>query len=347
MEEKPKLVSDVGERELIKLISKIIGGLGNDTLLGEDDAVSVSLTENNSNSLIINNDMLVSTTDVPEQMTYYEAGIKAVVMTVSDILVKGATPKWGIIALGIPNDLEIEGENGFTGLITGLNDAFNEYGVKYLGGDLNESKEIIISCTIFGEIEKNKAIPRSGAKPGDLIFSTGEFGRTGCGFAILLKEKDSDTIPLEWRENFINSILKPKTAVGYGNILAKNGWAHASADSSDGIHQTISQICEVSGVGAELFWNEFPIADGVEDFAEDTDLELEDLILRAGEEFLHIYIIPQDHVQEVTDYFEKQNKPFYRIGIIIEGKDKILLKDELEQDTVLLEDRKGFEHFKK
>ncbi len=86
-------VSDIGERGLIQIISEILGGLGNDILSGEDDAVAIELKD--PSILVINTDMLVSTTDVPPQMTLFQAARKAVVMTVSDVLVKGSYTKMG------------------------------------------------------------------------------------------------------------------------------------------------------------------------------------------------------------------------------------------------------------
>ncbi|MHA1729928.1 MAG: thiamine-phosphate kinase [Promethearchaeota archaeon] len=341
-----KNVGDIGERGLIQIISEILGGLGSEVLPGKDDAVAILLKENNPSALVINTDMLVSTTDVPPQMTLYEAGRKSVVMTVSDVLVKGAIPRWGIVAIGIPLDLKLNGNNGFKALINGLKDGFEYYNVKYLGGDLNESKEIIISCTILGETTTEKVIQRSGAKAGDIIISTGEFGKTGCGFAVLLENLDPKTISLELKESFITSVLKPETQIGYGDLLLDRGWVTASADSSDGVYSTIFQICGASSVGAELFWDKLPIAEGVIKFSEETGLDVKDLIFNAGEEFLHIYTIPEDKYIEVKSYFNNLNMPFYEIGRIIGDTSKIILDDGLNRNILFASENMGFEHFK-
>lgn len=340
-------VKNIGEKGLIKIISEIIGGLGSEPLIGEDDAVAISFNKSNSSILVINTDMLVSTTDVPPQMTLYEAGRKAVVMCVSDVLVKGATPKWGVISLGFPNSLALEGDYGFKGLIKGIKNGFDNYNIKYLGGDLNESMEIIVSCTIFGENEHGKVIPRKGAKVGDIIISTGEFGKTGCGFALLLDNKKVSSISDGIKENFLRSVLNPETSQGYGGILLKNGWVHASADSSDGVYQTIIQICESSGIAAELDWNNIPIADGVVEFAKETGIKIDNLIFQAGEEFLHIYVIPNEKFREAKEYFNKIGKEFYMVGRVIEGEPKIVLKDRYNKNSSIELEMEGFEHFKK
>jgi thiamine-monophosphate kinase len=340
-------VKNIGEKGLIKIISEIIGGLGSEPLTGEDDAVAIPFDKFNSSILVINTDMLVSTTDVPPQMTLFEAGRKAVVMCVSDVLVKGAIPKWGVVSLGFPNSLVLDGDSGFKGLIKGIKNGFDHYKIKYLGGDLNESMEIIVSCTVFGENEYGKVIPRNGAKVGDIIISTGEFGKTGCGFALLLDKKKASSISDKIKENFIRSVLNPETSQGYADILLQHGWVHASADSSDGIYRTLIQICESSGVTAELDWTNIPIAEGVSEFAEETGIEIENLIFQAGEEFLHIYIIPSEKFREAKEFFNEKGKEFYKIGRVIKGDPKILLRNKYHKNSTIELEMEGFEHFKK
>lgn len=346
-------VYELGEQKLIELISKILGGLGNNILSGEDDAVAVAITESAGATLIFKTDMLVSTTDIPQQMTLYEAARKAVIMNVSDVFVKGGIPRWAVVSLGIPSNLDVFGEKGFQGIIEGLNDTFNKYNVKYLGGDLNDSQEIIISVTLIGTSAfKNKFIPRSGAKVGDLIISTDQFGKTGCGFEILLKSRNSEVLSKTQKENFIKSVLRPETAEGYSEILLKNGWVSASSDSSDGVQKTINDICRASNVSAELYIDMLPIADGVVDFAKEQSLKVEQLIFRSGEEYLHIYTIPSEKFDEAYTYFKERNKPFYLIGRIIEKTTKLITLSNFEekqaqQEKVMQIDEKkeGYEHF--
>jgi len=337
-----KTVSDIGERGLIRIISDILGGLGNDILSGEDDAVAIHIRD--PSLLVINTDMLVSTTDVPPQMNFFQAARKAVVMTVSDVLVKGAIPKWGVVALGIDKNLPLDGDRGFTGLIRGLQAGFKEYGVQYLGGDLNETKEIIISCTIFGEAPYG-IIPRSGAKSGDLIVCTGELGKTGCGFSILLNQNRSRKTTDENISSFIDSVLHPNTSTQYAHIIIKNKWATSSCDSSDGILETIKEICKASKTGAKLTWNSLPIAAGVEQFSQETGEDIFNLILNSGEEFIHIFTIPKDNFLKSLKHFNTQNLLFTKIGEITSNERVIMM--EYPDKTIDISKFSGFIHLKK
>ncbi|MBN2155082.1 MAG: thiamine-phosphate kinase [Candidatus Lokiarchaeota archaeon] len=337
-----KKVSDIGERGLIKIISKILGGLGNEELSGEDDAVAIRLTD--PSLLVINNDMLVSTTDIPTQMTLIQAGRKAVIMTVSDVLVKGAIPKWAVVSLGIPENLPLEDDGGFKGIISGLKQGFEEHDVQYLGGDLNETKEIIISCTIFGEAPYG-VIPRSGAKPNDLIITTGKLGATGCGFSILMKNIDPPKISPEHKKQFIHSVLNPSTPVQYAIDLKRNNWVNASCDSSDGILATIKEICSASNTGAKLQWNQFPLENGFNEYIRATELDPLDLVFNAGEEFLHLYVIPANKFKEIKAHFLKKRMDFHELGYITSNPMEIIL--EKNGTRVNLSKLTGYEHLKK
>ncbi|MHA1338707.1 MAG: thiamine-phosphate kinase [Promethearchaeota archaeon] len=347
------IVKDIGEIKLIEMIQEILGNLGNNIIKGMDDAVAFEIIcnkDSSSKTLIANTDMLVSTTDVPKQMNLWQAGKKAIEMAVSDILVKGAIPKWCIVSLGIPSYLKVFGNRGFEGLIKGLKAGCKKYSIKYLGGDLNKTKEIVVAPTIIGESPLNrKCILRSGAKIGDILVSTDKFGKTGCGFQMLLHRKKANFLPSHQKRIFSQSVLSPNAPKEYGETLLKNNWATASADSSDGILKTITQICIASNVNAELFAEQLPIAEGVIEFAKYHNLCPYNLIFNAGEEFLHIYAIPPKKLTDVMNYFKLKNKPLYIFGKIIKKDTKnveIRLKRNNKATEYKILNDMGYEHFK-
>ncbi len=48
--------------------------------------------------------------------------------------------------------------------------------------------------------------------------------------------------------------------------MAEHGWAHAGADSSDGLLKTVEEICLASQVGIALDWDRIPIASAVQQY---------------------------------------------------------------------------------
>jgi thiamine-monophosphate kinase len=279
-------ISEIGEDGLIDFIFKIIKESE------YDDAITESLKGiGNKKLLVTNSDMLVSTTDVPSQMSLFQAGRKAIIMAVSDLLVKGVQPSWASIALGLPNELEFEGDNGFVGLIQGLYAGCKEFGIRYRGGDLNTTKEIIISVTVTGYIKPGNFIPRSGAKPGNSVYINGTFGYTGAGLAILLNQVPEQVeIPEAIADKAINSVLNATVSGAEANFLSEKEFASCSCDSSDGLHRTLQAIAKASGVGFDIDFNQL-ISPEIITFSEITKIPIEKLILGAGEEWIHVFCI--------------------------------------------------------
>ena len=135
--------------------------------------------------------MLVSTTDIPPQMSFYQIGRKAVLMNISDLIVKGVSPQGLIISLGLPEEMKII---DFKRMIEGIIEYCNYHNIEYIGGDINGSKELIINPTVFGFQFPSKILYRTGLKSGDYLVINDKFGLTGVGFDILLNKNDHESI---------------------------------------------------------------------------------------------------------------------------------------------------------
>ncbi|MFW9952368.1 MAG: AIR synthase related protein, partial [Candidatus Thorarchaeota archaeon] len=171
--ENNKTISHLGENSLINLIERIIS-LRTGKKLIRDDSFFFSLEDYKLyNRIIFNSDMLVSTTDIPKQMTFFQIGRKAVIMNLSDLIVKGVRPKGIIVSLGLPKQLSVE---NFKDIIEGIVSVAKKWDLNYLGGDINKSKELIINPTVFGFQNLEDIIFRSGINQGDYLISNGRFG---------------------------------------------------------------------------------------------------------------------------------------------------------------------------
>ncbi len=70
---------------------------------------------------------------------------------------------------------------GSKGLVQGLHDCCDQFGVSLIGGDTTQSPHLTISVTALGWIEQGHAIPRSGAQVGDYICVSGQVGDAAFG----------------------------------------------------------------------------------------------------------------------------------------------------------------------
>ena len=324
-------IKDLGEKELIKRIQNLIP-IPKSELLGNQDDVFL-FKQNSSNFIVLNTDMLVGKTDVPPMMDYFQVGVKAAIMNVSDLIVKGIIPKSIIVSLGLPPNLKVE---NFEKIIKGIYFIAHKYDIDYIGGDINEACDLIIDITIMGELN-NTLIPRSGIKPGDSIITTGKFGFTTAGLHLLLNhEKIEDEFKI-----FKNAVLEP--TIKYKEILAiaSQDGIIGSIDSSDGLAASLFDLMEENQVGFEI--NNLFIEPRLEKFSRRYKIPIEDLLFLGGEEYHAIFIINPDYWKEIKKFAEINGYYIQKIGKVIDQK-KILYQNKklgIKREIT----KRGFEHF--
>ncbi len=139
----------LNEKEIIDLLISRLGSKSQ-PCLGMDDVAVIpfkKIKKIGSSSLIFKADMLVESTDVPRGMQPWQIARKSIVACVSDLSAKGIKPYVSMISIGIPKkycDTEIED------LANGFKIASKEFGVSIVGGDTNESRELVIDCSMIG-----------------------------------------------------------------------------------------------------------------------------------------------------------------------------------------------------
>ena len=106
---------------------------------------------------------------------------------------------------------------------------------------------------MLGSVPKGKAVLRSGARPGDRIYVTGELGASAATMDLLSGGKKLR--PLDYGSHFY-----PTPRVAVGRVLREKGLASAMIDISDGLSTDLGHICEESGVGAEIEADAIPLA---------------------------------------------------------------------------------------
>ena len=332
-------ISFYGESGLIELIDDVIYGKTGKRLRRDDSFFFKYKYQKEGECLVLNSDMFNATTDAPKQMSFYQMGLKSVLMNLSDLVVKGVKPEGIIVSLGLPNDLPVV---NFKRLIEGIVDYSNKWNLNYLGGDLNSSKEIIINPTVFGFKNPKKIIYRKSIKPGDIIAINNKFGLTGVGFDILL-QKDTNVKDFSKYCGAINSVLEPNDLGKEAYILANNQLAKASIDSSDGLSKTLKDLSLSNpNLGFEIDFNDNLIHEKALEYSKEFSISLEKLIFEGGEEFIHLFAIdPDDFVKAQRLVISKGGKLF-KVGKAISDEKIYFLK---KGKRFVLKNQ-GYEHFK-
>jgi len=279
--------------------------------------------------LVIKTDMLVDKTDVPRGMTYRQAARKAVAMCVSDFASKGVKPDSFLVSIGLPRD-STGGQ--VRELALGFKDASNEWGVKLVGGDTGEADDLVIDCVMVGFAKR--VVWRSGAKPGDLVVTTGYFGYPPSGLRILMEGAKATEL---FGAKAAASVLRPSPNLAAGLALAK--YLSSSMDSSDGLAICLHDIADASGVGISL--DALPVKEDVRAFARTNSLSLERLVLGGGEEYLIVGTLEEESFRKASRAARVAGGELIRIGRVNGKKGRVELVENGRSEQV---DRIGWTH---
>lgn len=326
-------VSEIGERSLIEIFMKHLTPMPDMVIPFWDDASAIDI--GNNKAFVINTDMLVWKTDVPEGMTPFQAARKTVVMNVSDLAAKGVKPIAFMLNLAIPNDYSVEDAEE---LVKGLEAGARMYDSYVVGGDTNEACDVIISGLAMGIAESKKIMKRdNGVRPGHKLAVTGDFGLTSAGFKHLLEDTP---LPEALSETILNSIYLPNARVKEGLALAGTGCVTSCMDSSDGLSVSLYDLRRSSGYGFTL--NHIPVHPTAEKFAVYNDLDPNKLALFGGEEYELVFTYSPKNRRKVTQALESVGCELITIGTVTENEDIVF---ELE-GTVTPIVKGGWDHFK-
>jgi thiamine-monophosphate kinase len=178
-------------------------------------------------------------------------GRRCLTRGLSDLAAMGGEPLAVFLSLALPRKLPQSWVNQF---MQGLLELAGECKVALAGGDTAESPAgVLADIVVLGSVPKGRAILRSGARPGDRIYVTGEVG--GSAAALTEFFAGRRPAPKSHARHF-----HPVPRLKAGRFLREKGLASAMIDLSDGLSTDLAQVCEESGVGAEILGSAIPRA---------------------------------------------------------------------------------------
>jgi len=235
--------------------------------------------------------------------TMADIGFRAAAANLSDIAAMGGTPQYLLVSLAIPRT---GASNQVHQLYRGMMAACRPHHVTLIGGDTSASANgWFISVTLVGMVPPRKALFRSGARVGDLLYVTGTIGDALAGLLLLNEPPDKKqpsltaALSARHRQFLVGRHLHPTARLAEGQWLSAHRLATSAIDLSDGLSGDLRHICEESHVGVDLDLDALPISPACRAYAASKQLDLVALALTGGEDYELLFTLSPRHRAEV------------------------------------------------
>ncbi|UCH50624.1 MAG: thiamine-phosphate kinase [Chloroflexota bacterium] len=331
-------VSELGEFGLIELLANIINRTRNpqddswqQVILGIGDDAAAWKSEENVQ--LATTDSLVQDTHFDLNIiTWEELGWKAIAVNLSDIAAMGGTPRYALISLALPGELETD---CIENLYKGMAQIANQFGVAIVGGNIASSSKTMISVTVLGSLESTSALTRSAAIPGDQVAVTGNLGLSAAGLKMLRQHLKFD---VETTRLLREAHSTPIPRIDEGQILLHRG-VKAAIDISDGLLADLTHICQASKVSARINQNTVPVHPTVQKNFKSDYLQL---ALSGGEDYELLFTTSSQIINRLK---KAMPCPVTMIGEITQGTPgEVTLIDA--ESKIIPWQKAGWEHFK-
>ncbi len=294
-------------------------------LAGGDDAALIAPAP--GMELAVSTDMLVAGRHFLPDTDAERLGHKSLAVNLSDMAAMGANPRWATLSLALP----AADESWVAGYMRGFLALAREYDVDLVGGDTTRGP-LNLCVQIMGEVPAGRALRRSGACPGDVIWVSGALGEAALALRHL-----RGAWPLEGaaRRQCLERLERPSPRVALG--LALRDVAHAAIDVSDGLAADLGHIARRSGVRAVVRWAQLPRAGFVGDGP-----AARECVLGGGDDYELCFTAPAGATGAIRRISRQLSLPLTEIGQIEEGEGVTVYDAD---GSPLAVPNAGFDHF--
>ncbi len=240
-------------------------------------------------------------------------GHKALAVNLSDLAAMGATPRWALLALGLPQGIA---PRWLDACARGMAALCEATGVTLVGGNVSGAAELSLTVTLLGEVAPARMLRRAGAKAGDLVCVTGTLGDAAVGLASLAGR----TRPPSRLTGPARRQGRPEARLALGRALG--GIATACVDVSDGFAADLGHLLEASGVGAEVRLEDLPRSAAVRAAAPADDPF--GPALSGGEDYELVFTVAPARLRRVRAAARRTGTQVTVVGAITAGRGLVL-----------------------
>jgi thiamine-monophosphate kinase len=295
----------------------------------KDDAAIIS--PKSGYDLVITKDAIVENVHFLKSDSAFDIAIKLMGVNLSDIAAMGATPLAYLIALTLPDNTA---DAWFAEFANGIKSMIDEFGGALIGGDTtSHNGPLTLSLTAIGQVPSGKALKRSGAMVGDIIFVSGTIGDSYLGLQILQGTLQSES------QHLTERYRRPNPCIRLGAKL--HGIATACIDISDGLVADLGHICSNSNVGATINIDSIPVSDDAKAIIA-AHPDMINNMITGGDDYELLFTCPAPYEKAVSTLAKKLGLPLTKIGVVTSGNN---VKVTNNNDTEIVINNGGYQHF--
>jgi thiamine-monophosphate kinase len=279
------------------------GGLGL-----RDDVALIGVTP--GHQIVLTVDAIVEGVHFLAEDPADTVGVKALGVNLSDLAAKGAKPIGFLLTLALPEGWS---EPWLARFCEGLGRMAEASGCPLLGGDTVRARgTLTLSITAIGEVPDGRMVPRTGARPGDVIGVTGTVGDATLGLALLVGSPDwHGALRPEHRAFLVDRYREPRPRLSLAPDL--RDCANAAMDVSDGLAGDAAKLLGASGVGGMLDLDALPLS-GAASLAIRSDETLRDRVATGGDDYEILFTVPERSWDRLASVAGAKDVPVTRIG---------------------------------
>ena len=272
-------LTDIGEDNLIAELTRSLR-LDSRVKIGPGD--DCAIVKFGKRWQLLKTDCIVESIHFSKKSPAIWVGWKALCRAISDVAAMGGRPMDALVTIAVAPQVRLR---WLRGVYSGLRKAAQRYDVNLVGGETSRSPgPAFISVALTGIVEKRRALLRSGGKPGDFLYVTGQLGGSIRGKHLRFEPRLAEAL---W--------------------LADHFAINAMIDLSDGLGGDLPRLAKASSTGFEIDRERLPLSKGC---------SIEQAI-SDGEDYELLFAVPPEMVPTLE---ERWNKKFPTLALTQIGR---------------------------
>ena len=335
-----KTVKDLGEFPLIQhILAPPMPLLPAGVAVGTGDDAAV-LTVPRTQQLVATTDTLLEGVHFFSDADPFLLGQKALLVNLSDMAAMAGRARWYLLSLSLPPSTPLAWVEAF---VRGLDSAAqrSEEGVTRVGGNtcVANPGNISITITLLGLVGKGRALTRSSAQVGDLIFVSGTIGDACLGLAI--QQGKLTVTDSEESATLQHSFHLPNPPIDLAVALQEAALCRSGIDISDGLLADLRHLCLASKVGARINTEQIPLSQAAKNHLHRHGTAALSQLLSGGEDYQLLFTAAPTARSAILVLAHELGIRVTKVGVITAEPEIILT----HHDQTITVDTDGWSHF--